>query len=537
MRNYHVLSGSHLQDNNSLFVIMPRSRLTTTPRRLRSNAHRRPPVQTPGVSPRSVKKLRVDMLRGYLASYQLPTTGSKQQLAERLTKHIRSMATEKNQRSRGQPAKATKTKTKAQGLSSQSDAPPTEPSPLESSDSSADEEAADTPPTEPSPLESSDSSAGEEEAGSQDSPSGDEANSQRPPSGGQRSKHHRHQSSLASRSRRTRSGRTSPADWHSDDQVSDRHIPRARRRHTSHSHSHKSHRRASSTSSESKASPPRRKHRLHRDSSLSSSSTSSSTSSTSGSSSSSRRRRHHRRRHHTRHRRRHSSSTAAIASISCSPPLPGHLQDRIKRGKYVNFDKLLLPLHTPPIFTGNQNSTKQRKTQKRQITDLNSWLEAWNRYATCRIASDPRMALELIKYQTVISLLFARYPATSVIEYDRLFRQAAARERTMRWDSPKEDIYVWALTQPNLASSNLHGGHSSSLSFRDRAPITARLGPPVKHNPLTSDRATRMPSGKEICKRFNLGKCTRGEDCVFAHNCWYSNCQGDHPGKECPKRF
>ena len=531
MRNYHVLSGSHFLDNNSLFVNMPRSRLTTTPRRLRSNAHRHPSVQTPGVSPRSVKRLRVDMLRGYLASYHLPTTGTKQQLSERLTKHIRSMATKKNQRSRGRPAKATTTKTRAQG-----DAPPTEPSPLESSDSSADEEAADTPPTEPRPLESSDSSAGEEEAGSQDSPSGDtdEASSQRPPSGGHKSKHHRYQSSLASRSRRTRSGRTSYADRHSDDQVSDRHIPRARRRQTSCSYSHKSHRHASSTSSESEASPPRRKRRRHRDSSLSSSSTSSSTSSTSDSSSSSRRRRHHKRR---RHRRHHSSSTAAIASISCSPPLPGHLQDRIKRGKYVNFDKLLLPVHTPPLFTGNQKSTKQRKTQKRQVTDLNSWLEAWNRYATCRTASDPRMALELIKYQTVISLLFARYPATSVTEYDRLFRQAAARDRTMRWDSPKEDIYVWALTQPNLSSSNLHSGHSSSLSFRDRAPITARLGPPVKHNPLTSDREARTPSGKEICKRFNLGKCTRGEDCVFAHNCWYSNCQGDHPGKECPKRF
>ena len=109
----------------------------------------------------------------------------------------------------------------------------------------------------------------------------------------------------------------------------------------------------------------------------------------------------------------------------------------------------------------------------------------------------------------------------SVIEYDRLFRQAAARDRTMRWDSPKEDIYVWALTQPSLSGSIVHGGRS----FRDRAPITARLGPPVKHNPLTSDRAPRMPSGKEICKRFILGKCTRGEDCVFAHKCWYSNCR------------
>lgn len=142
----------------------------------------------------------------------------------------------------------------------------------------------------------------------------------------------------------------------------------------------------------------------------------------------------------------------------------------------------------PPLFTINQKSAKRRKTEKRQVMDLNSWLEAWNRYATCRIASDPAMALEHVKYQTVVSLLFARYPAASVIDYDRLFRQAAVQDRTMRWDTPKEDVFVWALTQPNPTSSNpapqpSHNPSGGSLPFRDnRVPIAARLGPPVKPN-------------------------------------------------------
>ena len=139
------------------------------------------------------------------------------------------------------------------------------------------------------------------------------------------------------------------------------------------------------------------------------------------------------------------------------------------------------------------------------------------------------MALELVKYQTVMCLLFARYPAVSVIEYDRLFCQAAARDRTMHWDCPKEDIYVWALTQshdgarPHTGLSNhSSSATSSSLPFRERAPITARLGPPVKPNTTTVDRATHTSSGKEICKCFNLGKCTKGDDCIFAHISWHS---------------
>jgi hypothetical protein len=121
------------------------------------------------------------------------------------------------------------------------------------------------------------------------------------------------------------------------------------------------------------------------------------------------------------------------------------------------------------------------------------------------------MALELIKYQMVVALLFSRYLTPSVIKYDRLFCQAAARDRMMRCDSPNEDIYMWTLSQPNSTCSNLastdknvSGRASTSQSFRDRLPVTARLGLPVKPNTPTVDRATHMPSGKDFCERFNL---------------------------------
>ena len=500
-------------------------RLTTTPKRLRSGARRRPLVPV-GPSPASVKKLRVDMLRGYLASYQLPTTGTKQQLAERLTYHLRSIAAKKIQRSSGQQKNS-----RAGGKKTQKSTQPEAP-----------------PPREPTPHESSDS---EEDTGSQQSPSGEQGSPRSPPSSGRKSRSRRAKPYSRHRSRQRSHSTSSEEHSLSDSQSSassEEHSTRARKRHASHSHApppkHRRYRRSRSTSSES---PRRRRHHRHRDSSLSSTSTSSYTSSTSTSSSSHHRRYRRSRKHRSRRSRRHTSSTTGVASISCAPPLSGHLQDRIKQGKYVNFDKLLLPPHTPPLFAGSHKSSKKRKLDKRQVTDLNSWLEAWNRYATCRIASDPTMALELVKYQTVVALLFSRYLAPSVIEYDRLFRQAAARDRAMRWDSPKEDIYVWALTQSNSTSNNvashfstgnnLSGGNSTSQSFRDRVPIAARLGPPVKPNTPNTDRATHLPSGKEICKRFNLGKCTKGEDCIFAHNCWHSNCQGDHPGKGCPKRF
>ena len=219
-----------------LSVVMPR--LTTTPKRLRSGARRRPLVPV-GPSPASVKKLRVDMLRGYLASYQLPTTGTKQQLAERLTYHLRSIAAKKIQRSSGQQKNS-----RAGGKKTQKSTQPEAP-----------------PPREPTPHESSDS---EEDTGSQESPSGEQGSPRSPPSGGRKSRSRRAKPYSRHRSRQRSHSTSSEEHSLSDSQSSassEEHSTRARKRHASHSHApppkHRRYRRSRSTSSES---PRRRRH-------------------------------------------------------------------------------------------------------------------------------------------------------------------------------------------------------------------------------------------------------------------------------------
>ena len=169
-------------------VTMPRS--LATPKRLRSGALRCPLTKKVGVSPTSIKKLRVDMLRGYLASYHLPTTGSKQQLADRLTNHVRSLAKRKIQRSRGEPSKNNKTKSRP--------APHTE--------------------APPSPLESSDSTSNHDDTDSQDPPSGDQSSTKSSSSDDRHTKRQKHSAERHSGS--------SPSGGH-----------RERKRHASRAHS------------------------------------------------------------------------------------------------------------------------------------------------------------------------------------------------------------------------------------------------------------------------------------------------------------
>ena len=256
-----------------------------------------------------------------------------------------------------------------------------------------------------------------------------------------------------------------------------------------------------SDSSEAPAKPhskrPRKRQREHTPSTSSSeghfhgkrhckrySSSSSSASSCSSSTSSghhSHRRKH--KRHHHSHRRKHkrhhhrsrrySPGNYYPGSITCALPLPRSLQDHIRRGKFVVFDKLLLPQNVPPTPKLGKGKAKW---SKRHVVDLPSGLEAWNRYICVRLAYDRSMALELVKYQTIMVMLFANHSPARCLEYDSLFRQAAARDSTLCWDTIKEDIYVWAITQRlNTSASQFQ---SSTSTFRDRLPISAHLGPP-----------------------------------------------------------
>ena len=299
-----------------------------------------------------------------------------------------------------------------------------------------------------------------------------------------------------------------------------------------HHHHHKRHKRDLSSDN-------RRRRRSRSTSSASSDvSTSSSSPSTTVSSDSSSERSRSSHRRHKRHRRHHRRSTrhrhdywhdpSLQSSVACAPPLPRHIQDRIHRGKYVSFNKLLLPKGTIPISHAPRESRKSKRKNRREVEDSATWLEAWNRYLCARIAFSPSTALELVKYQTLMVMFFTHHQAEQCINYDDLFRQAAARDPTLRWDAIKEDIYVWAFSKQHQKPSS---------SFREKLPITSRLGPPTyATTKLPTDRVTHTTAGKEICKRFNSSKCTRGDDCVFAHVCWHQHCQGPHPGKGCTKK-
>ena len=85
---------------------------------------------------------------------------------------------------------------------------------------------------------------------------------------------------------------------------------------------------------------------------------------------------------HYRHRNSSSSGSSTDSPlISCVSTPARRMVKKIKRGEYTDFDKWLSP--TDDAVPGQAVAPKKSRKTKRQLCDLQSWLEVWNIYEKC----------------------------------------------------------------------------------------------------------------------------------------------------------
>ena len=163
--------------------------------------------------------------------------------------------------------------------------------------------------------------------------------------------------------------------------------------------------------------------------------------------------------HWARHQWLHDTSASSVSWVL---PVPSCLRHKIRRGEYVDFAKLLLPMHTPPLF---QPLLKPKQTQeaKHTLTDLGTWLEAWNHFL---YHIHPA---QVWRWQNTRPYWLCSSPTTrrqNCLEYDHLLCQAAVADPSLCWDTIKNNIYIWAITK-------------KGQSFQDRPSIMSQLCPPA----------------------------------------------------------
>ena len=190
-------------------------------------------------------------------------------------------------------------------------------------------------------------------------------------------------------------------------------------------------------------------------------------------------------------------------------PIPAHLVQPIKSGKYVDLDELLPESLREGFFDRPKNKDEPKRTRF-HITNPLEWAIAFSNYMAVVVHFYPERAFALAAYQGIVLSLARDVHGNSWLRYDRTFRQLAAVNPDLPWHRREPDVWLATAT-----------GSDGSMLPSARPPAARDLPP-----------ATRSPPGIPICRSWNQGRC-QFPNCRYRHVCLSCRAPG-HTSRACP---
>ena len=144
------------------------------------------------------------------------------------------------------------------------------------------------------------------------------------------------------------------------------------------------------------------------------------------------------------------------------------LKGRIKRGEYVDLDKLL-PKNRMQVMTGDDEIAVVRRNgdtftipqnKETKITNIRKWKQAFRVYAAIYSNANPNRSAEIWQYVYVINTAAMSYAWENVLYYDFTFRQLMHANPTRSWAKTYSQIWSLAMCDPihkNPGNGNSHG--------------------------------------------------------------------------------
>ena len=198
---------------------------------------------------------------------------------------------------------------------------------------------------------------------------------------------------------------------------------------------------------------------------------------------------------------------------------------------------------------GKMVISQGRPTTRRTICDLPTWMEAWNVYVAVLVAHFPARAPALLAYQRIICDASQHFEPRHWLLYDTRFRACAAEDQTLHWDVKHGDLWLECFTrsarEPAPQPSRNPLGRTPCTycgglyHFPDNCPSHPFRGPrrhgapfpPKSYPPIPSSSITPHPTPgrtqppappagiQHMCRDFNSQRgCTR-HICRFRHAC------------------
>ena len=137
------------------------------------------------------------------------------------------------------------------------------------------------------------------------------------------------------------------------------------------------------------------------------------------------------------------------------------------------------------------NSTRRSNLA---ISSFSKWEQAFQIFSHIYVSAHPNRASELMQYSYIIHDASQSLPWENVYGYDIVFRRHMSKFPNQNWGIILQQ--AWAFKMHDRVSSNFERGHNNNRN-----------------------RGANSGCNRDVCWKFNSGKCMYGLSCKFEHKC------------------
>ena len=231
------------------------------------------------------------------------------------------------------------------------------------------------------------------------------------------------------------------------------------------------------------------------------------------------------------------STHAGIVLSPAAEPFPRKLVEKVRSGQFIEMRELLAdnitPIHQLESIQGCNplHTLGPTRPRLREVSSLPTWCYCFLGYMAI-LTSNPSTRDQLAYARLVIKETL-RHGRQGWLDYDTAFRQQAAAELSLRWNT----------LLPGLQASTILGQRNrQEAAFctlcREGDHTRAQcalvyLQPPTTRNPSTTYPTAGRRRQENICTSWNRGTCILPGNCAYRHIC--ATCHLPHKAKDCPR--
>ena len=241
------------------------------------------------------------------------------------------------------------------------------------------------------------------------------------------------------------------------------------------------------------------------------------------------------------------SAQSGLVLSPAAEPIPQRLVHKIRSGNFVEMKELLADnlalisqLESVP-GTHPMHLLGATRPRLREVTTLASWCYCFLGYMAVRTTDSGTR--DQLAYARLLIKEAQRHGGQGCLDYDRAFRQQAATDPTISWNTLNAGLQASTILG---APPTVHGqGQGMFCTLcrgvdhtRSQCALACLQPTPTSVPPLSRGAATRRRpetlGQARICISWNRGACTFQGGCTYRHIC--ATCQTtQHRARDCPR--